>query len=90
MSGRRGERLVTASHDRKVRVFAVDEREEREIAAGADVRGYFVWSLLDNFEWGSGYTNRFGLVFVDFGSGERTVKASGHWYADLIAGRTEI
>jgi beta-glucosidase len=57
------------------------------IAAGADVRGYFVWSLLDNFEWGSGYGNRFGLVFVDFATGKRTPKASARWYADLIAGR---
>ncbi|WP_374383766.1 GH1 family beta-glucosidase [Dongia sp.] len=60
------------------------------IAAGADVRGYFVWSLLDNFEWGSGYSNRFGLVFVDFATGKRTVKASGRWFSDLIAGRVDI
>jgi beta-glucosidase len=57
------------------------------IAAGADVRGYFVWSLLDNFEWGSGYSQRFGLVYVDFPTQKRIPKASARWYADLIAAR---
>jgi beta-glucosidase len=54
------------------------------IALGADVRGYFVWSLLDNFEWGAGYANRFGLVYVDYATQRRTPKASAGWYADLI------
>ena len=47
--------------------------------------GYFVWSLLDNFEWGYGYAKRFGIVHVDYASQARTVKASGRWYASLIA-----
>ena len=54
------------------------------IAEGADVRGYFVWSLLDNFEWGSGYGTRFGLVYIDYPTLKRTPKASFRWYADLI------
>lgn len=54
------------------------------IQQGADARGYFVWSLLDNFEWGSGYANRFGIISVDFATGRRRVKASGRWYAELI------
>lgn len=54
------------------------------VAAGADVRGYFVWSLLDNFEWGAGYANRFGLVFVDFETQRRIPKASASWYGELI------
>ena len=55
------------------------------IAAGADVRGYFVWSLIDNFEWASGYAQRFGLVYVDYASQRRIPKASARWYAALIA-----
>jgi beta-glucosidase len=55
------------------------------IEAGADVRGYFVWSLLDNFEWADGYSRRFGLVFVDFGTQARIPKASARWYQRLIA-----
>ena len=51
---------------------------------GADVRGYFHWSILDNFEWAKGYTKRFGLVYVDYATGERTVKDSGEWYAEVI------
>ncbi|MDH3425680.1 MAG: family 1 glycosylhydrolase, partial [Acidimicrobiia bacterium] len=50
------------------------------------VLGYLVWSLLDNFEWASGYVKRFGIVHVDFETQVRTVKASGHWYRDLISG----
>lgn len=55
------------------------------IAEGADVRGYFVWSLLDNFEWSWGYGKRFGIVRVDYDSQERTIKDSGLAYARMIA-----
>ncbi|MEU6037640.1 GH1 family beta-glucosidase [Actinomadura sp. NPDC047616] len=53
--------------------------------AGADVRGYFAWSLLDNFEWAYGYSKRFGLIHVDYPTGRRTWKDSARWYRDLIA-----
>jgi beta-glucosidase len=54
------------------------------IAAGVDVRGYFVWSLLDNFEWAEGYTQRFGLVHVDYETQRRTPKASYEWYRNFL------
>ncbi|MFR9724890.1 GH1 family beta-glucosidase [Streptomyces sp. MS19] len=53
-------------------------------AAGADIRGYFAWSLFDNFEWAYGYDKRFGIVRVDYDTQRRTVKDSGQWYADSI------
>ncbi|MEU6524091.1 GH1 family beta-glucosidase [Streptomyces sp. NPDC046924] len=56
----------------------------RAVEAGVDVRGYFVWSLLDNFEWAEGYTRRFGLVHVDFETLERTPKASYGWFRELL------
>lgn len=58
------------------------------IEAGVDVRGYFYWSLLDNFEWAWGYDKRFGLVRVDYDSQSRTVKRSGRLYQAMIAGRS--
>lgn len=57
---------------------------DRALAAGADIRGYFVWSLLDNFEWESGYGVRFGLTFVDYPTQRRIPKASFDWYARVI------
>ncbi len=57
----------------------------KAIAAGANLRGYYVWSLMDNFEWAFGYDKRFGLVRVDYETGQRTPKQSAHWYHDVIA-----
>ena len=57
----------------------------RAIAAGIPVGGYFVWSLLDNFEWAEGYSKRFGIVYVDYPTLERVPKSSFHAYRDLIA-----
>jgi beta-glucosidase len=51
------------------------------ISLGVDVRGYFHWSFLDNFEWALGYAQRFGLVHVDYSTQTRTVKDSGRYYA---------
>ncbi len=58
---------------------------QRAIADGADVRGYFLWSLMDNFEWGYGYAKRFGAVHIDYATQRRTPKSSAHWYSEVIA-----
>ncbi len=52
---------------------------------GVDLRGYFVWSLLDNFEWANGYSKRFGLFYVDYATQQRILKDSGEWYAKVTA-----
>jgi len=57
----------------------------RAIAEGADVRGYYLWTLIDNFEWATGFSQRFGIVDVDHETQQRTIKDSGYWYRDLIA-----
>jgi beta-glucosidase len=60
------------------------------IQDGVDLRGYFVWSLLDNFEWSYGYTKRFGIVRVDYETQKRTVKESGKWYQQVISSNRVI
>jgi beta-glucosidase len=57
----------------------------RAIARGVDLRGWFVWSMLDTWEFGAGFRQRYGLVHVDYESQERTVKSSGYWYRDVMA-----
>jgi beta-glucosidase len=74
-------------HDPK-RVRYLEQHIAAMLAAchqGVDVRGYFAWSLLDNFEWASGYGKRFGLVYVDFDTQQRIWKDSARWYRDFIA-----
>jgi beta-glucosidase len=77
-------RIVDAQRIEYLQLYTEAMRDA--VAAGVDVRGYFVWSLLDNFEWGAGYANRFGLVYVDYPTQRRIPKASAAWYAELIRG----
>ncbi|MEL6970169.1 MAG: family 1 glycosylhydrolase, partial [Bacteroidota bacterium] len=55
------------------------------IEEGVNLRGYMLWSFMDNFEWASGYSKRFGIHYVDFETKQRTPKASALWYRDMIA-----
>jgi beta-glucosidase len=57
----------------------------KAITAGVPVRGYFAWSLMDNFEWSFGYSKRFGLIYVDYASQQRILKSSARWYGEVIA-----
>ncbi|HWM34373.1 MAG TPA: GH1 family beta-glucosidase [Pseudolysinimonas sp.] len=89
------DRVVETEHGKRVpdadRVDYLNRHftaAHRAIARGVDLQGYFVWSLLDNFEWGYGYTKRFGIVRVDYDTQERTLKDSARWYQELIATRT--
>lgn len=56
----------------------------KAIGIGVPVKGYFAWSMMDNFEWGFGYSKRFGIVHVDYQTQKRTIKDSGHWYGRAI------
>lgn len=81
-----------AVHDRKRVAFlqAYLGQVHQAIQAGADVRGYFVWSLLDNFEWSAGTSKRFGLIHVDYRTQQRVIKDSGLWYRDLIKAQASL
>jgi len=72
-------------HERSEYILDHLDEVARSIEDGVDVRGYFVWSLLDNFEWAWGYDKRFGIIYVDYQSQERIIKNSGRAYASLIA-----
>ena len=61
----------------------------KAVEDGADIRGYFHWSLMDNFEWCRGYADRFGLLYVDYATQQRIWKDSAHWYRDMIASNGE-
>ena len=55
------------------------------VAQGLPLKGYFAWSLMDNFEWAFGFSRRFGLIYVDYETQVRTVKQSGLWFRDFLA-----
>ncbi len=63
-------------------------KQLEKVSDEADIRGYFQWSLMDNFEWTRGYGERFGLVYVDYESQKRILKDSAYWYRDVIQAQT--
>jgi beta-glucosidase len=65
-------------------------RLEDAVNDGTKVAGYFQWSLMDNFEWAEGYKDRFGLIYVDYTSGKRTLKDSAYWYKEVITSNFKI
>jgi beta-glucosidase len=80
---------VKRVHDKQRVDYLRDHVAEalRAVADGIPLTGYFVWSLLDNFEWAHGYSKRFGITYVDYVTQERILKDSGRWVADLAAAR---
>ena len=62
----------------------------RAIDEGIEAKGYFVWSIMDNFEWAYGYRQRFGIIYVDYPSQKRILKDSAYWYRDVIASNGSI
>jgi beta-glucosidase/6-phospho-beta-glucosidase/beta-galactosidase len=78
--------LETATHDKKRRAFYEGHLKAcaEAIRAGVNLAGFFAWSFMDNFEWQFGYQRRFGLVYVDFDTLERTPKRSALWYRNTI------
>jgi beta-glucosidase len=56
----------------------------RALRDGVNLQGYFIWSLIDNFEWQAGFSKRFGLVYVDFATQRRIIKDSGYWVREMI------
>jgi len=84
VDGRADDPLRVSYYDQHIRAA------HEAIRQGVDLRGYFAWSLLDNFEWSLGYSKRFGMVHVDYETQRRTVKASGRFYSDVIRSHGEV
>lgn len=73
----RDSRRIKYIHEHLVQAY-------KAVQDGVNLAGYFVWSLMDNFEWTLGYSKRFGLIYVDYTTGKRIIKESGHWYREVI------
>ncbi len=65
-------------------------REFKRAVDDGVAKGYFLWSITDNFEWAHGYKQRFGIIYVDYATGERTLKDSAYWYKEVIASNRDI
>ena len=80
-----GRKEQISDHERQQYLQSHIQAVGHALEQGAPVRGYYSWSLLDNFEWAEGYTKRFGLIYVDYPTQQRIIKESGHWYRDFLA-----
>ena len=65
-------------------------KELQKVSSEIELGGYFQWSLLDNFEWAKGYSERFGLVFVDYKTQKRVIKDSAYWYQKVIESNGKV
>jgi beta-glucosidase len=74
-----------SDHERRQYLQSHIQAVGRAVEQGVPVRGYYSWSLLDNFEWAEGYSKRFGLIYVDYPTQQRIIKESGYWYRDFLA-----
>jgi beta-glucosidase len=81
----RSGREQIGDHERQRYLQSHIQAVGRAVEQGVPVRGYYAWSLLDNFEWAEGYSKRFGLIYVDYTTQRRIVKESGYWYRDFLA-----
>ena len=82
------DRLINGAVDDQPRIDFLQsylQHYARAIADGVPARGYFLWSVMDNFEWAEGYARRFGVIHVDYASQRRALKSSAHWYRQVIA-----
>jgi beta-glucosidase len=80
------DRLINGQVDDRERETYLHEhvlQAYRSLEAGVPLRGYFAWSLLDNFEWTAGFGKRFGLIYVDYPTQARIIKRSGYWFAGV-------
>ena len=77
--------LLLEDHERIEYVAGVLQSLHQAICEGADVRGYYLWSLMDNFEWSAGYEARYGIYYTDYQTLEQIPKASARWYAKVIS-----
>ena len=71
-------------HKRKAYLQQHVQNVLRAIKVGVNVKGYFIWSFTDNFEWAEGFNTRFGLVYIDFATQKRIIKDSGYWFSRFI------
>ncbi|MCB9080927.1 MAG: family 1 glycosylhydrolase [Lewinellaceae bacterium] len=78
--------VATTDETFRIRYLEAHLQEvQRAMAEGAQVKGYMVWSLTDNFEWQHGFSKRFGLIHIDYATQKREIKKAGHWFAEVIS-----